>query len=290
MTTAEEKKNKRIAMITSVTVHAVIFLLFFFMVAWRPPNPPLPEVGLEINFGMDDQGSGAIQPEEPVGSEGTQPEEPNQPEPEEQEPETPKPVEPEVVEEHEVVTEKESPVAVEEKKPEEKQPEKPVVKPEPKKEEPVKPKPDANAAYKPATPKAETPNTSTEGKTGTAGSHGDDKDKTGDKGDPEGSLDAKSLYGKPGGGGGGPSLELAGWQWDRKPAPTVPSGESGRIVFQIRVDESGEIVDIKTLERGVSVAAEKACREEIQKLTFSKTGSNVPEYSTGRITFVIRSN
>jgi protein TonB len=289
MTTNEERKNKRVAMITSITIHAVVLLIFFFMVAWRPPNPPLPEVGLEINFGLDEQGSGEIQPEEPVGSEGTQPEEPNQPEPEEQEPEAPKPVETKV-EENEVVTEEESPVTVEEKKEEEKQPEKPVVKPEPKKEEPVKPKPDANAAYKPATPKTESENTTTEGKTGTAGSHGDDKDKTGDKGNPEGSVDAKSLYGKPGGGGGGPSLELSGWQWDRKPAPQVPPSESGRIVFQIRVDENGEIVDIKTLERGVSVAAEKACREEIQKLTFTKTGSNVPEFSTGKITFVIRSN
>jgi periplasmic protein TonB len=289
MKTEEEKKNERIALLTSISLHAGLFLLFFFMVAWRPPNPPLPEVGLEINFGMDEQGTGEVQPEEPVGSEGTQPEEPNQPEEEEPEPETPKPVETPVTED-EVVTEEESPVAVEEKKPEEKQPEKPVVKPEPKKEEPVKPKPDAQAAYKPSTPKTESTNTTTEGKTGTAGSHGDDKNKTGDKGNPEGSVDAKSLYGKPGGGGGGPSLELAGWHWDRKPTPTVPSGESGRIVFQIKVDDNGEIVDIKTLERGVSVAAEKACREEIQRLTFTKTGTNVPEFSTGKITFVIRSN
>jgi periplasmic protein TonB len=289
MTRAEEKKNERIAMLTSIGLHAGMLLLFFFMVAWRPPNPPLPEVGLEINFGMDEQGTGDIQPEEPVGSQGTQPEEPNQPEPEEEKAEAPKPVETKVVEQ-EVATEKESPVSVPEKKEEEKQPEKPVVKPEPKKEEPIKPKPDANATYKPSTPKTESTNTTTEGKEGTAGSHGDDKDKTGDKGNPEGSLDAKSLYGKPGGGGGGPSLELAGWQWDRKPTPSVPPSESGRIVFQIKVDDSGEIVDIKTLERGVSVEAEKACRAEIQKLTFTKTGTNVPEFSTGKITFVIRSN
>ena len=66
--------------------------------------------------------------------------------------------------------------------------------------------------------------------------------------------------------------------------------KDGRYTRHGAVDENGEIVDIKTLERGVSVAAEKACREEIQKLTFTKTGSNVPEFSTGKITFVIRTN
>ncbi len=288
MQTADEKKNQRIAMFTSIGVHAAVFLLFFFMVAWRPPNPPHPQIGLEMNFGTDDQGTGEVQPREPVGSQGTQAEEPNQPEEVEPQPEAPKPVETKV-EETEVATQKESPAVVEEKKEEVKTPEKPVVKPEPKKEEPIKPKPDAAAAYKPSTPKSESDNTSDEGKAGVEGSHGDKKGKTGDQGDPEGSLDAKSLYGQPGGGGGGPSLDLAGWNWDRKPAPVISSGESGKIVFQIRVDENGDIVDIKTLERGVSPAAEKACREEIQRLTFSKTGANVPQFSTGRITFVIRS-
>jgi periplasmic protein TonB len=285
----EEKKNERIAWLTSIGLHAALLLLFLFSVAWRPPNPPLPQVGLEINFGMDDQGTGEVQPEEIVGSEGTQPEEPNQPEPEENEAEAPQPTETKV-EEQVVTTEEETPVKVEQKKEEVREPEKPVVKPEPKKEEPIKPKPDAQATYKPTTPKTESENTTTDGKAGTAGSHGDEKNKTGDKGDPEGSLDAKSLYGKPGGGGGGPSLELSGWEWDNTPNPKIPSSESGRIVFQIKVDENGEIIDIKTLERGVSVEAEKACRAEIQRLTFSKTGANVPDISTGRITFVIRSN
>jgi periplasmic protein TonB len=288
MTLEEDKKNKRIAMFTSIGLHVVVFLLFFFMVAWRPPNPPLPTVGLEINFGTDDQGSGDVQPEEPVGSKGTQPEEPNQPEPEEKEPETPQPTQAEVKEDQVVTTKEESPAVVEEKKEEVKQPEKAVVKPEPKKEEPVKPKPDAAATYKPTAPKTESTNTTTEGKAGAGESHGDDKDQTGDKGDPQGTLDAKSLYGKPGG-GGGPSLELAGWQWDSKPNPEIPKSESGRIVFQIKVDENGEIIDIKTLERGVSVEAEKACRAAIQRLTFTKTGSNVPDVSTGKITFVITS-
>lgn len=287
MKTEDEKKNERIALFTSIGLHAGLILLFFFLVAWRRPNPPGPEIGLEINFGTVDAGSGEVQPEETVGSEGTQTEEPNQPEPEEVEPEVAEASEP-VVEEQQAVTAEESPVAVVEKKEEVKRPEKPVVKPEPKKEEPVKPKPDPAATYKPSTPKTESSNTTTEAKEGTAGSHGDKTNKVGDQGSEQGKLDADALYGKPGGGGNG-TLDLAGWEWDSRPNPEIPKSESGRIVFQIKVDDNGEIIDIKTIERGVSVDAEKACRAAIQRLTFTKTGANVPEISTGRITFVITS-
>ena len=63
-----EKRNNRIGWITSVGIHAAVFLLLFFMVAWRAPNPPLPEYGIELNFGLDDQGSGDLQPQTPVGN------------------------------------------------------------------------------------------------------------------------------------------------------------------------------------------------------------------------------
>lgn len=288
MVTEQEKKNQRIALFTTIGIHGVLFLLFFFMVAWRAPNPPLPEYGIELNFGMDDQGSGAVQPREPVGSEGTQEEEPDQPEEQEVVPETTPPVESEPVEQ-EITSKVESPVKVEEKKVEPK-PDKPVEKkPEPKKEEVVKPVVDPNATYKPATPKSESNNTTNEGKTGAKGSQGDDKNKSGDKGSPEGSLDANAQYGKQGG-GGGPRLELAGWEWNSTPTPKVPNNESGRIVFEIKVDDSGDIISIKTIERSASLEAEQACRKEVERLSFTKTGANVPDISTGKITFVIRSN
>lgn len=288
MVTEQEKKNQRIALFTTIGIHGVLFLLFFFMVAWRAPNPPLPEYGIELNFGMDDQGSGAVQPREPVGSEGTQEEEPDQPEEQEIVPETTPPVETEPVEQ-EITSKVESPVKVEEKKVEPK-PKKPVEKkPEPKKEEVVKPVVDQNATYKPASPKAESNNTTTDGKAGAKGSQGDDRSKSGDKGSPEGSLDANAQYGKQGG-GGGPRLDLAGWMWDSTPTVSVPNNESGRIVFEIKVDDNGDIVSIKTIERSVSIEAEQACRKEVERLSFTKTGANVPDISTGKITFVIRSN
>src|SRR5690606_37912735 len=60
----EEKKNKRLGMIISVGLHGAMLLLFFFLLAWREPNPPLPDYGIELNFGMV-EGSGVQQPTTP---------------------------------------------------------------------------------------------------------------------------------------------------------------------------------------------------------------------------------
>lgn len=160
---------------------------------------------------------------------------------------------------------------------------------EPKKEEvkPVEKKPDPKplAVYKPSTNNSE----ATGGKEGAAGSQGDDANKAGDKGNPEGSVDAKAMYGKPGGGGDGSSLDLAGWDWDEIPRPNIPDNQTGRIVFEIQVNDQGEIISFKPIEKTVSADAERACREAIQKLTFSKkSGAVVPPLSKGKITFIIR--
>jgi len=67
-------------------------------------------------------------------------------------------------------------------------------------------------------------------------SQGDDPGKVGDKGNPQGKLDAKALYGKPGGGanGEGFGLSMSGWEWaDIPKIPELPDNESGRIEFEI---------------------------------------------------------
>ena len=69
MTEQQEKKKRRIAAATSIGVHTLLFILFLFAVAWRAPDPPLPEYGIELNFGLDNEASGDIQPEVPSGSE-----------------------------------------------------------------------------------------------------------------------------------------------------------------------------------------------------------------------------
>ena len=276
-----EKKNKRIAAVTSIGIHVVLFLLFMFAVAWRAPDPPLPEFGIELNFGLDTQGSGDIQPETPVGSDedADKTEQVQNEEPEEEKQAEAKPSE-STPAEQQVTTKQESSVVVKEEKKETK-PVETKVKTEEKKE--VTPKEDAKAIYKPNTEK-------TESKTGQPGNQGDDVNKTGDKGDPKGSLDAKALYGKQGGGGGGPSIALSGFDWGELPKPTVPDEAYGEYVFQVKVDREGAIVSIIPLKRGLSLEAEKIFKREIEKIEFTPTGNNLPEYSVGTITFVVRSN
>jgi periplasmic protein TonB len=298
-----EKKNKRIALLYTTAIQVVLVIALFLIVAWRAPDPPLPEYGIELNFGMDTEGFGEIQPETPEGNKGDQKEEQvkeSKPEVQEEAPKVEEKVEEKVEpaevkpEEPQVVSKTESPVVVKEKKVEEVKPiEKPVEKPaekpvEQKPKEVEKPKVNPDAVYKPSTAQSTSENKTGGNKEGEPGNHGDDPGKTGDKGSPQGTLDAKALYGKPGGGAGGSSLELSGWTWDEKPNPNVPNNESGRLVFEIKVDANGDIVSIRTLERSVSTEAEQICRRSVEKLTFSKTGSNVPEMSTGRITFLVR--
>ena len=147
-TDQQQRKNSWIAFFTTLGVHSSIFLLMFFIVAWRVPNPPFPESGVELNLGFADAGSGDVQPQEPVGSPRATSEKTEEPKPVEQ------PVE-EVQDKTDVkVAEKnietsqddESPVLVKEKKEEPKpvEKEKPKVKVE---EKPV-------SVYKPSTSKS----------------------------------------------------------------------------------------------------------------------------------------
>ena len=188
-------------------------------------------------------------------------------------------------------------MVVKEKKEEVKPVEKPAEKPEEKKVEPKvvekpkveeKPKVNPDAVYKPSTQQSTSDNKGHQIKKESLEIKEMIQVKQEIKEVLKGTLDAKALYGKAGGGAGGSSLELSGWTWNEKPSPNVPNNESGRLVFEIKVDSNGDIVSIKTLERSVSSEAEQICRRAVEKLTFNKTGSNVPEISTGRITFLVR--
>ena len=282
-------------MFTSLGVHAVIVLLLLFLVAWRAPNPPLPEFGIELNFGMAAQGSGEIQPTTPVGTAEAEPEQVEE-EPEELPvPEPEEITEEEVVEEvvpeeaksvqPEVVSKIESPVVVEEKKevkPVEKPKEKPVEKVIEKKPTPEPVKEVPKAVYKPKT-EPSTTGTTTE-KAGTPGSQGDDINKAGDKGDPAGSVDSKALYGKQGGGGGGVSMSgFGGFGHPDIETPPLPDESYGVYEFNVKVDEQGYVISVTPVQRGLSFEAERRLKAAIQKIQFIPKGNTQP--SEGRITF-----
>lgn len=298
MTEKEEKKNKRIAMLVSGGIHAILFLLFFFIMAWKAPNPPLPEYGIELNFGMDDAGTGEVQTPEPANP--TENTEETVPEPiasQEAEQEVQEQAEPEAPVETEEIAEAlpiESPVV------ETKKTTKPVEKPVKPVEKPVEKKVVEKPVEKPVAEKKVAKEASeTDGADGNRGesneavanNQGDNTNESGDKGDPEGSVDARALYGTQGGGDGGASLNMAGWTWDSKPQPEDDTNETGRIVFEVKIDDQGEILSVRRVESTISLTAERAYRQEVQRLTFSKLSSNtIPApTSTGTITFIIRS-
>lgn len=291
MSEQERNKDKRIGWAVSASIHVLIVLLFFLINAWTAPDPPLPEYGIELNFGIEEAGSGfeqpVTQPTPPTIEEQGEPEEQVVEELEEEvveEQPEPEPVENTTVEELPDSQQEDSPVETkpaEVPKPvakpveEEVKETKPVTKPveQPPKEEPVveEKKVDSNALY---------PGSS---------SQGNKENKAGDAGTTEGSLDSDKSSGKPGGGGDGPELSLAGWMWNSEPKPEDNSQYRGKIVFIIRVNEYGEIDLIQVEESNVPRSVLQIYQDAVEDLTFrSTTGS--PKTATGKITFRIQTN
>lgn len=288
--TEQERRNNRIGALTSLGIHAGAFLLLFFIIAWKAPNPPLEEFGVELNFGLDDQGSGDIQPENPVGNTDQETdkteEQTSEQKQEEIKPDTKEEAKETVAEKatEKVISKTESDVAVKEEKKE--------IKPDVIKEKPkeAETKEKIVAEYKKDEKKEVNPNDGR--KKGEQGSQGDDKGKTGDKGSSEGTLDAKALYGTPGGGGGGTGMDLqmSGWAWAEKPSiPEIPDNENGKVIFEIECDDNGDIIGITTIERSLSPKAEQLLKNEIRKNSLIRTsGGRVPERSKGRIVFTLK--
>jgi len=307
MTAREEKEKNIKAGVATTAINALILLIMIFAGAWRTPgNGPGDYPGIEVNLGYDQQGSGDIEPATPIGKvEATSNENPPaKPVDDEIQSESPpqEPVQQETkatVVEETTLTDPNSDVEIKEEKkakPVEKPVEKkPIVIPDKPAEKPIekkpeeKPKLDTRAVYNGKSNTNPAIAGNGDGKQGTAGNQGDDVGKEGNKGVPGGTEGAAVYKGRPGGGDGGPGLDLDGWEWDNIPKPNIPDNQTGRIVFEIEVDQNGELIRYKKESGTVSAAAERACVEAIQKLTFTKkSGAKVPEISKGRITFVIR--
>lgn len=270
MSATPEEKDRKIAASVAIGVNAALLILFFFLLAWQPPDPPLPEYGIELNFGIEETGAG----------EATQPK--------------PTPVTDEPVEE--VVTEEVERVEVEEIAEEQPQEVQRSVE-QVEYEAPVEESPDVveevtesstEVVEEPTEPVEEPKPQSLYPSQNT--NQGVSDQPVGDQGKKEGKIDDRALYGARGPSDGA-SLQMAGWNWDYIPKPQDNSAENGRIVFQITIDGQGEIISIRTLEKTVSPAVERVYREAVEELTFSRNGDNIraATTSTGKISFIIRS-
>lgn len=284
MTDPVEKRNKRIGLSISIGLHSAIAVLFFFLLAWKAPYPPAAEYGIELNIGFDESGSGDVQPtllqpdaegsllEENADNENTRPVDENIPD--------------ETIDQSEQSVNTESPV---ENTPDNTEVDNPEEMKE-KTEEVKKTDPTPVNKTGQTSQNAGQENAGVKGDENKITSQGDKTDAKGDQGNPEGTIDARALYGTPGGGSGG-ALELAGWIWDFEPRPDDTSTENGKIVFEIKIDAEGVITSVRTLEKTVTPGVEKIYRESVEELTFSPLSTNMrpAASSTGKITFIIRS-
>ena len=78
-----------------------------------------------------------------------------------------------------------------------------------------------------------------------------------------------------------------GFDWPTVQTPTLPDEAFGVYEFIVKVDDQGEVVDVKAVQRGLSLEAEQRLKAMIQKLEFVPKGSNLPPVSEGRITFKV---
>ena len=145
---------------------------------------------------------------------------------------------------------------------------------------------DPNALFKKSSSSS---SNGTSGKEGGMGdnNNGDDRLAVGDKGNPEGNINSKQFYGMPGGTSSGISLNMAGWGLGSRPQVSDDSDETGKIVFELKVDNRGDIISVRTKETTVSASVVEVYRRAVQKIRLVPKASSAPPISTGTITFII---
>ncbi|MEP1093500.1 MAG: hypothetical protein ABJG78_00225 [Cyclobacteriaceae bacterium] len=266
---SKEEKNKRVGWLVSILIQLFLLILFYFLIAWKAPFPPIPEYGIELGFVTS---AGSSPPVPSTASSQSVDEVPEQPSAnlEETTPvETPvESSESEVETEVAQVDESDTPVETEEAANDDpNQVEEPLDQSEERVEE--------------ATQEVEDP------------SNTDEEPNEADEEVEEPKIDDRAIYGNKGteqGSSDGASLALSGWIWDFKPIPDDTSDETGKIVYKIVVDQDGYLVKIETVTSTVSPSVERKYREAVEKLTFSKTSDYKPAaLSDGTLTFIIKS-
>ena len=274
------EEHRREALIGTVIFHVALAVLFFFAV-FKGPDPPLDTLGgdgVELNYGVDEVGSGDIQSQAPANESKNR--EDSRPPAAQPDPTPPRPTaqpDPTPPTEQRVVTSEaeESPVTVP-----------PTPKPAPPREEvkptpePVRPKVDQRAVFTPRANQADGGGNGVNGSSNapTGNNNGDNPGTVGDKGDPRGTYDGKAYSGEPGSGGRGTSpgsggLDMAGWAFVNRPTAPAIDNTSGFIRFSIKVNADGEVESVRKVSGNVSPAQEKACRDALESAEFRRTNS-----------------
>lgn len=68
----EFNKDKNTGIIITILFHSGLLVIFMLM-SLKPPYPPLPQIGVEVNLGNSEDGMGDVQPEELAASKASMP-------------------------------------------------------------------------------------------------------------------------------------------------------------------------------------------------------------------------
>ena len=282
-TNLQEKRSQKQAALLTLVIQGALLLAFYFMVVWKQPNPPTPIYGLELNLGFSDLGSGDLTSENPVPSELPSSEAPAPgeitPQPKVEQKSIAKPAGNKAVSTQPSPIKGETSATTATKNTETTTaavPQKVV----------EQPKVDQRALFGAG-------GTSGKGRAAAGGAQGNTTT-AGDQGKATGTIDGRALQGAGTGqgaaGGAGYSLDLAGWDFSSRPnINDRVSTRNGRIVFKITVDDSGKVTQAIPLEYNVSNEVLSYYRQVVNQMSFKKSsGTSTANFSTGKITFVIK--
>lgn len=283
-----EQTSKKIGIIATVSIH-ILLLILFILVAASSNNEEIPlEFGVAVNYGTSDEGFGTQQNYNTPS---------NNPNNETQKASTQTEVKTTEFVENKVVT----PKTNTETSPVEKQSKADLLTSQDKEATPVptevkQERPSQTVEKQRTNPttiitKGNTGGTE-DGKSNQGGgnNNGNKEGTVGDMGKTNGDINADALLGN-GGTGGGASLEMSGWVWDEKPVVNDKSAETGKIVFEIKIDDDGDVISVKNIYSTVSRSVANLYEKAIYDLTFSPTIDNGVKSSvtTGKIVFIIKS-
>jgi TonB family protein len=244
---SNEKKDKSIAAVGTIVVHALAILVLFLM-AFRTPLPLPGEEGVEVDLGMMNQGMGNIQPEKPAIPQAAQPQK-----------QASKSKEDLVTQNNEEAPSIEKPKNT-----------------KPKQEKPAEePKPTVNqrALFKGNN------NPQSGGSEGVTG-------QPGDQGNPNGLAGIKQYEGN-GGKGNGMGYDLGGRGAKSLHRPDDNFSEEGTVVVDIWVNQTGKVVRAEVARKGTTIINSEMRQKAIQAALRSSFAAdpNAPEEQHGTITY-----
>jgi periplasmic protein TonB len=305
-----ELEARTAAAVGAFGVMVLLFaVLFLASISSTMPNPP-PVQFVEVNFGTTDVGSGSVQtfnkPDPSPRAEDVKKSD-DVPDPKvtttprvERTPVAPVPKIEEakpsktIAEKPVIATKAESPVTVPEKVEATRLKKTvPTPTPAPPRAEPAKKVEtvDPSAIYKKSSGASGSNGTNGRAEGVGGNNDGDNRSGVGDKGNPEGNINAKEFYGKPGGASSGVALNVSGWAFGSNKLDKDESDESGKIIFQIRVDSDGSIVSARPLQTTVSPDVVEFYKRQVLRFKLRPKGSVTPsDLSVGTLTVSISAN